>query len=347
MEGYIEKLCPVCKTELREADAVKVCPDCASVYHEACWDEYKGCTVCGSEARPVETVDPNPAVVCVKCATLLREDQAFCPQCGTPRDGKVKSFCNQCGMELQAGQMFCPMCGQKAEALPDLGERTVSNPYKPVIQQKKKNMLPLIAILCVAAVAVVGLFVLLLGPSVDEIELEESSIELMVDDSITIDYSISPGDAGDVKVTWESSDESVATVNSKGKITAEGEGTCTITVKAGGKSDKLKVKVTDGPDFRSLYNKYCEPTWAEYGSDGSYLFIDTNPDDWDDDGLAYVDAYFAVENVNNALGLPDSLFKAMGETTGADGKQTEVFGNITVSWKYHPDKGLEVTYKLN
>ena len=101
-------------------------------------------------------------------------------------------------------------------------------------------------------------------------------------------------------------------------------------------------------DFNKLYDEYCSPYfWATVGSDGSYLLIDTNPYDWDDDGLAYPEAYTAIKEVNSALGLPDSLINEMGKTTGADGKQTEKFDNlgIIVSWKYHPDIGLEVTYK--
>ncbi|MDO5425335.1 MAG: GDSL-type esterase/lipase family protein [Eubacteriales bacterium] len=45
------------------------------------------------------------------------------------------------------------------------------------------------------------------------------------------------------KVTYKSSDTSVASVSSKGKITAKKKGTATITVKAGKKSVKVKVTV--------------------------------------------------------------------------------------------------------
>lgn len=102
---------------------------------------------------------------------------------------------------------------------------------------------------------------------------------------------------------------------------------------------------TTGPDLKNIYKKYCNDIWADLGSDGSYLFIDTNPYDVEDSGVAYGDAYRAIEKVNKALGLPESLFNEMGQTTAADGKQTEEYENITVSWKYHPDKGCEVTYK--
>ncbi len=54
------------------------------------------------------------------------------------------------------------------------------------------------------------------------------------------------------KVTWSTSDNKVATVNSKGKITAKGEGTCEIIAKI--KSKKLICKVTIKPKTQN--NKY-------------------------------------------------------------------------------------------
>lgn len=100
-----------------------------------------------------------------------------------------------------------------------------------------------------------------------------------------------------------------------------------------------------GPNFKKIFKNYCEPSWAEVGSDGSYLYIDTNPDDLEDASLAYYEAYTAIEKINEELGLPDSLFEEMGQTTANDGKQSEEFRKFNVSWRYHPDKGLEVTYK--
>ncbi len=101
------------------------------------------------------------------------------------------------------------------------------------------------------------------------------------------------------------------------------------------------------PDFFDLYLEYCNYIWADYASDGSYLSIDTNPYDYDDSGMDYIDAYYAIENVNKALGLPQSVLREMEETTWSMGKQTKTYDQFTVSWTYHPDKGLEVLYSLN
>jgi len=45
------------------------------------------------------------------------------------------------------------------------------------------------------------------------------------------------------KVTWSSSNKNVATVSSKGKVTAKRKGTCTITAKVAGKKYTCKITV--------------------------------------------------------------------------------------------------------
>jgi uncharacterized membrane protein YvbJ len=101
------------------------------------------------------------------------------------------------------------------------------------------------------------------------------------------------------------------------------------------------------PDFQKLYDTLCDSTWAEVGADGSYLSIDTNPYNKNDSGLDSREAYITIPIINGMLGLPDSLFNQMGETSAADGRQTETYSskNLIVTWKYHPDTGLEVTYR--
>ena len=347
MENYVGKICPFCKTEITETDAVKVCPACGIPHHEGCWEENHGCTTFGCSEQHYEAQHTNPTDVCANCGAPLGDGQAFCPKCGTAKAAAPqKNVCGKCGNELQDGQEFCPKCGQRAGLAVAPEVNSAINQFNANVQKKSKKNIKLPIILGVIAAVVVALVLLLKGPSVDEIVLSKSSVELKVGDSTSVSYTIAPDKASDVDVTWKSSNESVATVNSNGKITGKGDGSCTITVTAGGKSDSLTVTVKSGPDFKALYNKYCKSTWADYGSDGSYLSIDTNPYDWDDDGLAYPEAYTAIKNVVTALGLPNSLINDMGETTSLDGKQSETYGDVTVTWKYHPDKGLEVTFKV-
>lgn len=100
------------------------------------------------------------------------------------------------------------------------------------------------------------------------------------------------------------------------------------------------------PRLTKIYNTYCSgSSCAKVGADGSYLSIDTNPYNRDD----YTDskAITLINNVNEELDLPDYLLDEMSKTNSLMGRRTETFDKqgISVSWSYHPDNGLEVTYK--
>lgn len=101
-------------------------------------------------------------------------------------------------------------------------------------------------------------------------------------------------------------------------------------------------------DFSYVYQLYCKFPWADIGKDGSYISIDTNPDNADDkkyEATMYMkDSTDAIKKILEVLGFPSYVYKNMGTTSYSDGKQTEVLGNITVTWSYHPDEGLEVMF---
>lgn len=91
------------------------------------------------------------------------------------------------------------------------------------------------------------------------------------------------------------------------------------------------------------------------GRDGSFLKIDTNPDDLDTDDLSdsqkrrfwdiSEDSCSAIEYCNKELGFTEAVFQRMIETTSLMGRQTADSSRYTVSWTYHPDRGLEVMYE--
>ncbi len=95
-------------------------------------------------------------------------------------------------------------------------------------------------------------------------------------------------------------------------------------------------------NFKGLYKKYCDPVWASVADDGSYLNIDTNPDDIED--YYNYSAVQAIVSINKKLKFPDYVYDDMCQTTFSDGVRTAESGKVTVSWRYHPDKGLEVKY---
>jgi uncharacterized protein YjdB len=63
------------------------------------------------------------------------------------------------------------------------------------------------------------------------VSLNKTAAELIVGKTLQLTATISPDDATNKNVIWESNNESVATVSSEGLITAVSEGSATITVK--------------------------------------------------------------------------------------------------------------------
>ena len=105
-------------------------------------------------------------------------------------------------------------------------------------------------------------------------------------------------------------------------------------------------------DFNELYPD-CANEWWTIASDGSYMKIDTNPYDTDNDDfdLSYYSNYFTpandkIEELNKELGFAESLSEKMNNTTWSQGVQTASNDDYTVTWTYHPDKGLEVMYEF-
>ena len=98
-------------------------------------------------------------------------------------------------------------------------------------------------------------------------------------------------------------------------------------------------------DFNKMFKDITNNNWCEIAKDGSYMEIDTNPYDIDDE--FELDAYYEIEKINTKLGFTSSLFNKMGRTTSLDGVQTESNKDVTVSWKYHPDHGIEIMYEWN
>lgn len=86
------------------------------------------------------------------------------------------------------------------------------------------------------------------------------------------------------------------------------------------------------------------------GSDGSYLIIDTNPNDADPDSVYYNSvianhSLAGIKFVNKKLGFSSSVSQKMLATTALMGRQTAENKHFRVSWTYHPSNGLEVMYE--
>lgn len=363
MENYVGKICPYCKQEIKKGDIVKVCPACGVPHHQKCWDENNGCSTinCPEQNSGEKNIniqnnsDENVNIsetsnesgsplssvkVCPNCGTVITGSQTFCPNCGMSLDNKEekKKVCGKCGAELQEGQLYCPNCGHK------VGDDSKNNNK---FNNKNKDKVNIIVFAIIASVFLIVLFSIIKTPRVKEISLPEDSIEMYEEETTQISYEIMPERASGADVSWKSSNDSVASVDSKGTISALSEGSCVISAIAEDKSDVVNVKVYDNTiDLKMIYSFFCSSTYAYVGKDGSYLIIDTNPYDIYD--YSSETACEEIVKVNIILGLPAYVINEMSETTALMGRQTETFTDIgiSVSWSYHPQNGLEVMYKV-
>ncbi len=87
---------------------------------------------------------------------------------------------------------------------------------------------------------------------IENINLSKATTEIIIENSEHIDMTILPEDATNKDVEWTSSDESIATVDGDGNITAVGIGTCQITVSTKEEpkvSSTIQVEVKEKPEL--------------------------------------------------------------------------------------------------
>ena len=107
--------------------------------------------------------------------------------------------------------------------------------------------------------------------SVTGVTLDETELALYTGGSATLTATVAPDNATNKAVTWSSSDNTVATVDQNGTVTAVGAGktTISVTTEDGGKTATCTVTVTDKTyaisadatvlNFGSAYTGYAQP----------------------------------------------------------------------------------------
>lgn len=104
-------------------------------------------------------------------------------------------------------------------------------------------------------------------------------------------------------------------------------------------------------DFSDKYSYMADEPYCTIASDGSYIELDSNPYDYDNDSYLYIISDYtsevvnAVEQINSDLGFTQALSQKMNQTNALQGKQFEENNKYKVTWTYHPDKGLNVIYE--
>lgn len=96
---------------------------------------------------------------------------------------------------------------------------------------------------------------------VKSLKLNEQKLVLKKDNKEKLKAIVSPANASNKAVTWKSSNKKVATVNSKGVVTAKKNGTAIITATAKDGSKKratCKVTVLKGTGYVTLEERYAD-----------------------------------------------------------------------------------------
>jgi len=103
-------------------------------------------------------------------------------------------------------------------------------------------------------------------------------------------------------------------------------------------------ELTPEDKFVSVGTEVQDHYYCILSDDKKSISVDTNPSNLEN--YSNPETINVIKTIHSKLGLPDSLYAKMNGTSALDGRQTDTYGDITVSWKYHPDKGLEIIYEL-
>ena len=103
-------------------------------------------------------------------------------------------------------------------------------------------------------------------------------------------------------------------------------------------------------EFERVKNE-CKNIAGQVSTGKNYFMLDTNPYENASESTRLIllpttqeNTLKAIKYANEALGFPGSVYSDMLETTALMGRQSVENSKYTVSWTYHPDRGLEVTY---
>ncbi|KFI56970.1 Ig-like domain-containing protein [Bifidobacterium choerinum] len=103
---------------------------------------------------------------------------------------------------------------------------------------------------------------------------DSMSIDLGVSRTAQLSATVAPSNASSKKVTWTSSDDKIATVDSKGNVKANKAGTVTITAKAGDKTDTITITVTGELVIPTTTTVYYPS--SGFGANSTYLHYRVN-----------------------------------------------------------------------
>jgi len=188
---------------------------------------------------------------------------------------------------------------------------------------------------------------------ITNIILSTNTCEVVEGQDYVLNYTLYPNNASNYGLEWKSADEKVATVDGTGTIKGISPGQTTVSVSTF-EGIVMTCSVTvkkEVPNFKQMYGQYEGKKWFSVGDDGTWMSIDTNPNDDDSDEIwkymtEWQEANDNLPKILSDLGYSSSVYEKMMNTTWSMGKQEESSDTTIASWTYHPDKGLEVLFEV-
>ncbi len=154
--------------------------------------------------------------------------------------------------------------------------------------------------------------------SVTSVSLNQSSLSMLVGDSQVLTATVLPSNASNKNVAWSSSNTSIATVSSTGRVTAISPGSATIivTTENGGKTASCRVTVTQPVTSVSLNKSNLSMTVG----DSETLIATVLPSNATDKSITWSSSNTAVATVSSSgLVTAKSTGTAMITVTTKDG----------------------------
>ena len=185
------------------------------------------------------------------------------------------------------------------------------------------------------------------GISVTGVKLNKTELSLEKGQTETLTATIEPSTATNKSLSWSSNKESVATVDSNGKVTAVAPGEATITVKAdGGKEASCKVTVTSNAAENVKVNSITINGSSNMTVNGEQTLTATvKPDDASNKTVTWSSSNTEMATVDQNTGKVTALKegKVTITATAADGSNVEGKLVITVTEAVKPVTGIEIT----
>jgi len=152
--------------------------------------------------------------------------------------------------------------------------------------------------------------------------LNKTLMSLTAGGSETLTATVSPSDATIKEVTWSSSNQSVATVDGNGKVTAVSDGTSVITVTTDNGNFKATCTVTVGNTTVAVTGVSLSSSSVTLTSDTEVLTATVSPDNAVNKNVTWSSSNTSVVIVSNGVLTPISAGTAIITVTTEDGRFT-------------------------